>query len=52
MRQGLLSAAKPLTEYIPICNAKDSDMPVTQYSMKPVEMVGMLKVDFLGLKNA
>ena len=26
-------------------------MPVTQYSMKPVEMVGMLKVDFLGLKT-
>ena len=26
-------------------------MPVTQYSMKPVELVGMLKVDFLGLKT-
>ncbi len=26
-------------------------MPVTQFSMKPVEAVGMLKVDFLGLKT-
>lgn len=48
---GIIIGAKPLTEYIPICNAKDSDVPVTQYSMKPVELVGMLKVDFLGLKT-
>lgn len=48
---GIIIAGEPLTEFIPICNAKDSDMPVTQYSMKPVEMVGMLKVDFLGLKT-
>ena len=26
-------------------------MAVTQYSMKPVEAVGMLKIDFLGLKT-
>lgn len=48
---GIIISGRPLTELIPICNAKDSDMPVTQYSMKPVEMVGMLKVDFLGLKT-
>ncbi len=48
---GIIIAGDPLTHYIPICHAKDSDMPVTQYSMKPVEMVGMLKVDFLGLKT-
>lgn len=48
---GIIIAAKPLTEFIPICNAKDSEIPVTQYSMKPVELVGMLKVDFLGLKT-
>lgn len=48
---GIIIAGQPLTEFIPICNAKDSDVPVTQYSMKPVEMVGMLKVDFLGLKT-
>lgn len=48
---GIIISGSPLTDLIPICNAKDSDMPVTQYSMKPVEAVGMLKVDFLGLKT-
>lgn len=48
---GLIICGEALTEHIPICNAKDSDMAVTQYSMKPVEAVGMLKIDFLGLKT-
>lgn len=48
---GIIISGEPLTEFIPLCSAKDSDMPVTQYSMKPVEQVGMLKVDFLGLKT-
>ena len=48
---GLIVAEKPLMEYIPICTAKDADMLATQYSMKPAEMVGMLKIDFLGLKT-
>lgn len=48
---GIIIAGSPLTDFIPICNAKDSEVPVTQYSMKPVELVGMLKVDFLGLKT-
>lgn len=48
---GIIISGEPLTNFIPLCNAKDSDMPVTQYSMKPVELVGMLKVDFLGLKT-
>src|SRR5262249_50802465 len=40
---GIIISGQPLINLIPLCNAKDSDMPVTQYSMKPVEMVGMLK---------
>lgn len=50
---GIIISGQPLSDVIPLCNAKDSvsDMPVTQYSMKPVELVGMLKVDFLGLKT-
>lgn len=48
---GIIISGEPLTDFIPLCNAKDSEMPVTQYSMKPVELVGMLKVDFLGLKT-
>lgn len=46
---GIIISGSQLTDLIPICNSKDSDMPVTQFSMKPVEAVGMLKVDFLGL---
>ena len=38
-------------DFIPICNAKDSSLPVSQYAMKPVEAVGMLKMDLLGLKT-
>lgn len=49
---GIIISGQPLVNVIPICAAKeDTSMPVTQYSMKPVEMVGMLKVDFLGLKT-
>ena len=48
---GIIICGDPLTDYIPLTNAKDSELPVTQYSMKPVEAVGMLKVDFLGLKT-
>jgi DNA polymerase-3 subunit alpha len=48
---GLIISGDPLTDRIPVCTAKDSDILVTQFSMKPVEAVGMLKIDFLGLKT-
>jgi len=48
---GIIISGDPLIERIPVCVSKDSDMLVTQYSMKPVETVGMLKIDFLGLKT-
>ena len=48
---GIIVSEESLTNMIPICNAKDTDIAVTQYSMKPVEQVGMLKIDFLGLKT-
>lgn len=48
---GLIISGNPLTDHIPVCHAKDSEMAATQYSMKPVESVGMLKIDFLGLKT-
>jgi DNA polymerase-3 subunit alpha len=48
---GLIVGSKPLMENIPLCSPKDSAMAVTQFSMKPVESVGMLKIDFLGLKT-
>lgn len=48
---GLIISADPLMEHIPVCTAKDSEFLVTQFAMKPVEAVGMLKIDFLGLKT-
>ena len=44
-----------LTDYIPICMVKDresnEEMLVSQYSGNYIEAVGMLKMDFLGLKT-
>ena len=48
---GLIICGNPLVDHIPLCKAKGSEMAVTQFSMKPVEAVGMLKIDFLGLKT-
>ena len=35
----------------PICTAKDTELNVTQYDGTHVESVGLLKMDFLGLKT-
>jgi len=48
---GVIISGEPLTNNIPLCRAKDSEMAATQFAMKPAESVGMLKVDFLGLKT-
>ncbi len=48
---GLIICGDPIMDHIPVCSAKDSDIVATQFSMKPVESVGMLKIDFLGLKT-
>ncbi|MGH7889929.1 MAG: DNA polymerase III subunit alpha, partial [Thermodesulfobacteriota bacterium] len=48
---GLIISGDSLTDRIPVCTSKDSEVLVTQFSMKPVEAVGMLKIDFLGLKT-
>ncbi|MDN3507590.1 MAG: DNA polymerase III subunit alpha [Simkaniaceae bacterium] len=48
---GLIISGDKLTDHIPVCAAKDSQIYATQYAMKPVESVGMLKIDFLGLKT-
>lgn len=42
----------PLTEYTALqYGASSDDEIVTQYSAKPLEDLGLLKMDFLGLKN-
>src|SRR5262249_31494406 len=39
-----------LDEYIPLCRGNDEEV-VTQYAMGPLTDLGMLKMDFLGLKT-
>ncbi|GJM27582.1 MAG: DNA-directed DNA polymerase [Cyclobacteriaceae bacterium] len=48
---GVIIAPDDLTEYIPVCTSKDSDLLVTQFDGKVIEAAGMLKMDFLGLKT-
>jgi DNA polymerase-3 subunit alpha len=48
---GIIIAPADLTDYIPVCVAKDSDLLVTQFDGKVIEDAGMLKMDFLGLKT-
>ncbi len=48
---GVIIGPEALIEHIPLCIQKESDIPVTQYDGKCIETVGMLKMDFLGLKT-
>lgn len=49
---GVLISDKPLDNYVPLQYASSSDRNiVSQYSLHPVEDLGLLKMDFLGLKN-
>ena len=48
---GIIIGKDSLSEHIPICTAKDTDLYVTQYEGNHVESVGLLKMDFLGLKT-
>ncbi len=48
---GIIIGRDDLIEHIPVCTSKDSDLLISQYDGKQVEDVGMLKMDFLGLKT-
>ena len=48
---GIIIGKDDLIEHIPVCTSKESDLLVTQYDGYQVEDVGMLKMDFLGLKT-
>src|SRR5436309_2309377 len=48
---GVVIGDKPLTEYLPLQqNGADQEV-VTQFAMGDVEALGLLKIDFLGLRN-
>ncbi len=48
---GLVISDKPMVEYLPLYRGKKEDDVVTQFDMKMVEKVGLVKFDFLGLRN-
>ena len=52
---GVIIGADDLTNFAPMCTIKDKDsgedVLVTQYDGHVIENVGLIKMDFLGLKN-
>ena len=47
---GVVIADRPLVEYLPLYKGKKGEV-VTQFDMKIVEKIGLVKFDFLGLRN-
>jgi DNA polymerase-3 subunit alpha len=47
---GVVIGDKPLVEYLPLYKGKKGEV-VTQFDMKKVEDIGLVKFDFLGLRN-
>ncbi len=41
----------PLNQMVPLQQDQTGESIITQYSMNPIEKLGLLKMDFLGLKN-
>ncbi len=48
---GVVIGDRPLDEYVPLAKDASGEAVVTQYSMAPLSDLGMLKMDFLGLKT-
>ena len=48
---GIVMSRKPLNEVIPTIHLDQSEHLTTQYSMNYLEEIGLVKMDFLGLRN-
>ena len=48
---GIVISDNSLLNLLPLYKDPKSDIPVTQFSMKYVEKIGLIKFDFLGLKT-
>ncbi len=46
---GVVITAEPVDTYVPL--SRNDDTIVTQYTMTTIESLGLLKMDFLGLRN-
>ena len=47
---GVVIGEKPLWEYVPLCRGQNGEL-VTQFAKDEVELAGLVKFDFLGLKT-
>jgi len=48
---GVIMSAEPLIDVIPIMKREDDGAIITQFDQPPCEALGLLKMDFLGLRN-
>jgi DNA polymerase III subunit alpha len=48
---GVVIADRDLSDYIPLCRDVKGDDVISQYPMGPLNDLGLLKMDFLGLKT-
>jgi DNA polymerase-3 subunit alpha len=48
---GVIMSAEPLMDVIPIMKREDDGAIITQFDQPPCESLGLLKMDFLGLRN-
>src|SRR5688500_2554146 len=48
---GVVIGDRPLTDYVPLQQKGPDQEVVTQFAMEDVEALGLLKMDFLGLRN-
>src|SRR6184192_1115432 len=48
---GVVMADRDLSEYIPLCRDVKGNDVISQYAMGPLNDLGLLKMDFLGLKT-
>ena len=48
---GVVISKDPLVEHVPLYKVPKSDQVTTQYAMASIEKIGLLKMDFLGLRT-
>ena len=48
---GVIITPDDISKFVPVRKSKDAELLVTQFDNSVVESAGMLKMDFLGLKN-
>ncbi len=48
---GVIMSAEPLMDVLPIMAREDDGSIITQFDQPPCESLGLLKMDFLGLRN-